>query len=120
MTQLIAIFEEIRDLLTRPDADLSRSPWKDGGQAAAEMDRLVEDLGSGCEPPGMAALFGPSGPICEACRASGWDDRFDRLAGRYSEAMALLDACPCLGGPTHGLAFVAHLGIDADYGDVSL
>lgn len=86
--QLIAIFEEARALVARPDNDFSWSSWIDQEDALAELDAILAVLRSGGRPNlSMGILFAPTGPMQEVSLSSGWGQEFLALAERFDGAI---------------------------------
>lgn len=82
---LIAILEEARTLVARPDNDFSWSSWGDSQTALAELDGLIAGLSAGIVPDRVTlnVIFAPTGPMQELSLGSGWSQAFLRLADRY-------------------------------------
>lgn len=85
----IAIMEETRTFLTRPDNDFSWSTWKDATAALREIDDLISRLKQGALPPRLAltVLFLATGPIQEVSINSGWGKEFLSVAKRFDSAI---------------------------------
>ncbi len=86
---LIAVMEETRTFLARPDNDFAWSSWKDATTALREIDGLISRLKQGVLPPRLAltVLFLVTGPIQEVSVSSGWGKQFLALAKRFDSAI---------------------------------
>lgn len=85
---LLAVLDEVRNLLARPDNDFSWSSFLDAEAALAEVDGLAARLRAGKAPATLTVLFAPTGPIQETALSSGWGDEFLVLAERFDRALA--------------------------------
>jgi hypothetical protein len=87
---LVAVLEEARRLVSRPDNDFSWSSWGDSEAALAELDGLIAELAAGvlADRATLDTIFAPTGPMQEVGLSSGWADAFLRLADRYDLEMA--------------------------------
>jgi hypothetical protein len=109
--ELIAVFQELRDLLARPGNNFDWSSWEDAGQALAEIDSVLQSLPTrGGELP-SSVLFAPTGPAQEVSLSSGWGPEFLALADRFDRAI-----CDC---PSH-LEILQELGVDAQFGKITV
>ncbi|MGH2950092.1 MAG: hypothetical protein ACRDPC_28150 [Solirubrobacteraceae bacterium] len=80
---MIAVLNEARALLARPDGDFASSRWDDWREAARELDPYIERLRLG--PISKAHLSDLLGPIQEVADSSGWGDDYADLASRFSQ-----------------------------------
>lgn len=88
VNQLIAVLEDARTLVARPDNDFSWSSWIDQEDALHELDGILAALRSGgCPNLMMGILFAPTGPMQEVSLSSGWGQEFLALAERFDAAM---------------------------------
>ncbi len=87
--ELVAVLQDARALLARPDNDYSWSSWDGPDSALTEIDGLVGRIDDGELPPRLAleVLFAPTGPIQEVGVSSGWAQQFLDLARRFDIAM---------------------------------
>jgi len=131
LPQLIAVFEDARRWVARPENDFMWSSWIDTEAALFEIDGILNLLRSGEVPSGMDILFAPTGPMQELAMSSGWGDEFIDLANRYDAAMAVreppprpflaaLEACDCFDDPCAPREETQNLGMDANYAEVTL
>ena len=88
--ELVAVLEEAKQLLARPDNDFSWSYLGDAETAVAEVDGLIATIRDGGKPDVLAlqVLFTVTGPIQEVSLSSGWADEFLDLAQRFDHAIA--------------------------------
>ena len=87
VTQVLAVVDEVRALLARPDNDYSWSSFGDAESALSELDELVAEVRAHGQVPFMLrVLFAPTGPIQEVSLSSGWGDDFLALAKRFDAA----------------------------------
>jgi hypothetical protein len=125
--KLIGVLREVRDLLAIPDNDFLWSSWRDAGHALQELDNFLRRLSEGVSPDtlGMGILFAPTGPIQEVALSSGWGDTLLELADRFDAAMAAgetlpSESCSCFQSPGKGLITSRELGMDANFGEISM
>jgi hypothetical protein len=87
--ELIAVLQEVRALLARPDNDYAWSSWPGPESALTEIDGLVARIKQGASPSrlDLEVLFAPTGPIQEVSVSSGWGQRFLELENRFDAAM---------------------------------
>ncbi|MEH1017773.1 hypothetical protein V6U90_32480 [Micromonospora sp. CPCC 206060] len=86
---LLAVLEEARAYLARPDNDFSWSSFHDMAAALEELDGLTAMVHAGGPVPfTLTVLFAPTGPIQEVSLSSGWGDEFLALADRFDAALA--------------------------------
>ena len=85
---LIAVFEQVRELVALPGNGFGGSSWQDTPIAHAETDTLLRALRSGTNPRWgqMGVFFAPTGPLQELSLSSGWADCFIALADRFDAA----------------------------------
>lgn len=89
LAALLAVLEEARAYLARPDNDFSWSSFRDTATALAELDGLTSAVqAGGAVPSTLTVLFAPTGPIQEVSLSSGWGDEFLALAARFDAASA--------------------------------
>ena len=109
--KLVEVLREAREMLARPNNDITWSAWEDAAAALREVDGLIARIQSGDLPErsGVNLLFLPTGPIQEVSVSSGWGEEFLDLAKRFDKALA--GAYPDQGSehkdlsdPTFGLA----------------
>ena len=90
--KLIAVFEETRELLAKPDNDFTWSSWDGPEDALREIDHILLWLWCGLLPKSslsMTTLYAPTGPIQEVSLSSGWGKEFLAIADRFDEEVAL-------------------------------
>jgi len=86
---LLAVLEETRAYLARPDNDFSWSSFGDADAALEELDRLTAKVrDGGAIPAALTVLFAPTGPIQEVSLSSGWADEFLALAERFDATVS--------------------------------
>jgi hypothetical protein len=87
-TTLLAVLDDVRVLLARPDNDFSWSSFGDAEAALAELDELRSGVVAG-NPDllTLRVLFAPTGPIQEVSLSSGWGDEFLAIAERFDTAI---------------------------------
>lgn len=84
---LLAVLDEVRVLLARPDNDFSWSSFTDADAALSEIDELAARVRAGDDVPFvLQVLFAPTGPIQEVSLSSGWAYEFLALADRFDAA----------------------------------
>ena len=87
--KLLAVLEETRELLARPDNDFSWSSWNDGEEALWEIDALMVRVREGDWIEALiSVLYAPTGPIQEVSLSSGWGTEFLSLADRIDALLA--------------------------------
>jgi len=85
---LLAVLDDVRAALRRPDNDFSWSSFGDMDAALSEIDGLVAKIRFDEPVPVLLrVLFAPTGPIQEVALSSGWGDEFLALADRFDAAM---------------------------------
>ena len=90
--ELLAVIEEVRVLLARPDNHYSWSTFMDAEAAVSEIDELAAKVRRDGEMPFMlTVLFTCTGPIQEVAVSNGWGDRFRALASRFDAAAGLAE-----------------------------
>jgi len=87
LQELIAVFEEARQYMERPDNNFDWSSWIDNEHAQQEIDGILANLRRGETPTNMSTLFAPTGPMQEVSLSSGWGNEFLDLANRYEAAL---------------------------------
>jgi len=81
---LLAVLEETRVCLARPDNDFSWSSFGDAEAALEELDLFTAAVRQGGPIPlALTVLFAPTGPIQEVALSSGWGAEFLVLAERF-------------------------------------
>ena len=90
--RLLAVFQEARSLIARPENDFSWSSWEDAAAALAEIDGIIAMLEAGRVPDRlqMRVLFAATGPIQEISLSSGWADQFLKIAAQFDAALRWL------------------------------
>jgi hypothetical protein len=72
----------------------------------------------------LRVLFLPTGPIQEVSVSSGWGDAFLELANRFDAAMVnysnVPETCECQTSSSHNLSDVLELGLDQNYGQITV
>jgi len=86
---LLAVLDDVRAYLARPENDFSWSSFGDAAAALEEIDELSAAVRAGNPPLMLTVLFAPTGPIQEVALSSGWGDEFLVLAHRFDLAMNL-------------------------------
>lgn len=122
LPQLIRVFEDAKVLVARPGNDFSYSGWAGVSGAYAELDVVLAALRGGDGSGVDSIYFLPTGPLQELAISSGWGDEFLALADRFDAAVAAPadEFCPCLSNPSSELETRRELGLDAQFGEVSL
>jgi hypothetical protein len=87
---LVAVLQETRQFLSRPENDFAWSSWHDGPAAIQEVEGIIARIKSGNMPErsDIELLFAPTGPIQEVSMSSGWGREFLELANRFDAAAA--------------------------------
>ncbi len=86
---LLAVLDDVRVALERPDNDFSWSSFGDVDAALNEIDELAAKVRTGGPVPLMLqVLFAPTGPLQEVALSSGWGDVYLALANRFDSAVA--------------------------------
>ncbi|HEV3142741.1 MAG TPA: hypothetical protein VGZ47_02535 [Gemmataceae bacterium] len=87
-SELLAVLQEARAYLARPDNDFGWSRWKGSGEALSELDSLIAaiQMGSPFKKMDLVILFAPTGAIQEVGMSSGWGWEFLELSKRFDEA----------------------------------
>lgn len=121
---LIAVLEEARALLDSEANEFAWSFWEDRADAVREIDAVIADVRGGIlDELRLRMYFAPTGPIQEVSLSSGWGQVFVELADRFDAALADAVAgatCACRVRPLTGVAPSRELGMDADFGEVSI
>lgn len=84
---VLAVLDDVRGCLARPDNDFSWSSFGDAQAALEEIDALSAAVRAGEPPLMLTVLFAPTGPVQEVALSSGWGDEFLVLADRFDAAM---------------------------------
>ncbi|MBJ8339520.1 hypothetical protein JGU71_11545 [Antrihabitans sp. YC3-6] len=90
--ELLAVFDDLRALLSQPDNDFSWSSWFGADDALAEVDEIsaaIRAARTAADLPKfeIRSLFVPTGPVQEVSLSSGWGARFLTLADRCDAAL---------------------------------
>ncbi len=128
LQNLIAVLQEARALVLKPENDFSWSGWENSSDALAELDGLLAKLGGGELPQhgSLTILFLPTGSLQELSLSSGWGDAFIDLSNKFDAAMLLAyatpisETCDCLVTAQKHLVEVIHFGLDAINAEVSI
>jgi hypothetical protein len=126
LQNLIAVLSETRVLLANPENDFSWSSWEDSSDALEEIDGLLSQLKAGEFPSAdsLRVLLLPTGPIQEVSVSSGWGDAFLELANRFDATMMddlnAAKTCECQTNPPRDLANLHELGLDQNYGQITV
>jgi hypothetical protein len=89
-SKLIAILQEAKLFLRRPENEFVWSEWDDGLSAALEIDSHIAAIerGDNSRLPELELLFAPTGSIQEVAMSSGWGEPYLALAARFDKAIA--------------------------------
>lgn len=86
---LLAVLEDMRALLERPNNDFSWSSFGEVDAALSEVKDLAAKVRPGEPAPLMLqVLFAPTGPLQEVALSSGWAHEYLALADRFDAALA--------------------------------
>ncbi len=126
LQNLIVVLSEARVLLANPENNFLWSSWEDSSDALEEIDGLLTQLEAGIFPSAgsLKVLFLPTGPIQEVSISSGWGHAFLELANKFDAAMVddsnVPETCECQTSSSHKLSDVLELGLDQNYGQITV